>query len=88
MMLKPWVRETMQRHFGQNIYSLPLDGDMHMVYYRKDVFQANGLAAPKTWDDYLAAAKALQGKDLNGDGEADYGDLNLRCHARVRRRPP
>jgi predicted acyltransferase len=23
MMLKPWVRETMQRHFGQNIYSLP-----------------------------------------------------------------
>ena len=28
---------------------------------------------PKTWDDYLAIAKAFQGKDLNGDGKADYG---------------
>ena len=31
------------------------------------------LKPPKTWDDYLADAKALNGKDLNGDGTPDYG---------------
>ena len=32
-----------------------------------------GLAPPKTWDDYLAIAEHFHGKDLNGDGKADYG---------------
>ena len=52
---------------------LTLDGDFHMMYYRSDIFKANNLKAPQTWDDYLAAAKALHGKDLNGDGTPDYG---------------
>ena len=32
-----------------------------------------GLEPPKTWDDYLAIAAHFNGKDLNGDGKADYG---------------
>src|SRR5512145_229509 len=55
------------------VYSIPLDGDMHMVYYRIDSLAEAGLEPPKTWDDYLNVAKTLHGKDLNGDGEADYG---------------
>jgi len=55
------------------IYSIPLDGDIHTVYYRKDSLAAAGLQPPQTWDDYLAVAKALNGKDLNGDGTPDYG---------------
>ena len=31
------------------------------------------MAPPKTWDEYLTVAKKYQGKDLNGDGVADYG---------------
>ena len=31
------------------------------------------MAPPKTWDDYIAIAKAFQGKDLDGDGKPDYG---------------
>ena len=31
------------------------------------------MAPPKTWDDYLAIADHFNGKDLNGDGKADYG---------------
>jgi multiple sugar transport system substrate-binding protein len=46
---------------------------MHMVYYRIDSLKDAGLEPPKTWDDYLAVAKALNGKDLNGDGTPDYG---------------
>jgi multiple sugar transport system substrate-binding protein len=55
------------------VYAIPLDGDFHMVYYRTDILQKDGLEPPKTWDDYLAIAKAEQGKDLNSDGKPDYG---------------
>jgi multiple sugar transport system substrate-binding protein len=44
-----------------------------MVYYRSDLLKEAGMSAPKTWDDYLAIAKAFQGKDLDGDGKPDYG---------------
>ena len=39
---------------------ITLDGDFHMMYYRKDVLEAAGLKAPTTWDEYLAVAKAVQ----------------------------
>jgi multiple sugar transport system substrate-binding protein len=34
-----------------------------LLAYRKDVFEANGIAEPKTWDDVLAAAERLNGRD-------------------------
>ncbi|HEX9561431.1 MAG TPA: extracellular solute-binding protein, partial [Candidatus Dormibacteraeota bacterium] len=48
-------------------------GDFQMVYYRTDLLQKDGLQPPATWDDYISIAKHFQGKDLNGDGKADYG---------------
>ncbi|MEZ4629398.1 MAG: extracellular solute-binding protein [Deinococcales bacterium] len=54
-------------------YTIPLDGDFQMVYYRTDVLAANGFSAPTTWDDYLDIAAAVHGQDMNGDGEPDYG---------------
>jgi multiple sugar transport system substrate-binding protein len=68
----PFFRDFSQKYNGK-VYMLTLDGDFHMMYYRSDIFKANNLKAPATWDDYLAAAKALHGKDLNGDGTPDYG---------------
>jgi multiple sugar transport system substrate-binding protein len=68
----PFFRDFSQK-YNNKVYMLTLDGDFHMMYYRSDIFKQNGLSAPKTWDDYLAAAKALHGKDLNGDGTPDYG---------------
>jgi multiple sugar transport system substrate-binding protein len=44
-----------------------------MAYYRSDLLKQAGMQPPKTWDDYLAIAKAFNGKDLNGDGKPDYG---------------
>jgi multiple sugar transport system substrate-binding protein len=63
------------------IYSIPLDGDFIMVYYRSDILAQEGLDPPKTWDDYLTVAKTLHGKDLNGDGEADYGSCIAKAKA-------
>lgn len=68
----PFFRNFSATYAG-DIYTIPLDGDFHMVYYRKDLADEAGLKAPETWDDYLAMAKAFHGKDLNGDGDPDYG---------------
>jgi multiple sugar transport system substrate-binding protein len=70
--IAPFFRDFSQQYNGKT-YMLTLDGDFHMVYYRTDVLKDAGVEPPKTWDDYLAAAKALNGKDMNGDGTPDYG---------------
>ena len=67
--------------FGGKIYTIPLDGDFHMVYYRTDLLQEAGLNPPETWDDYLAIAKEFHGKDLNGDGDPDYGSCISKARA-------
>jgi multiple sugar transport system substrate-binding protein len=59
--------------FGGKIYALPMDSDVLSVYYRADILEKDGVAPPKTWDEYLTIAKKYQGQDLNGDGVADYG---------------
>lgn len=56
-----------------DVYTIPLDGDFQMVYYRTDVAAELGLDPPQTWDDYLVFAEAANGMDMNGDGEGDYG---------------
>jgi len=59
--------------FGGSTYTVPLDGDFHMVYYRKDLLEAAGMEPPATWDEYLEVAEHFHGQDLNDDGTADYG---------------
>jgi len=68
----PFFRDFSATYEGR-IYTIPLDGDFHMGYYRSDLLQEAGLQPPKTWDEYLEIAKFFHGKDLNGDGDADYG---------------
>ncbi len=70
--IAPFFRDFSATHNGR-IYSVPLDGDFQMVFYRIDHLDAAGLKPPQTWDEYLTIAKALHGRDLNGDGEPDYG---------------
>ena len=67
-----FFRDFSEKYNGK-IYMLTLDGDFHMMYYRKDLLEEAGLEVPKTWDEYLAVAKALNGKDMNGDGTPDFG---------------
>ncbi len=70
--ISPFFRSFSTQYQGKT-YLLTLDGDFHMIYYRTDVLKAAGLKPPKTWDEYLAVAKTVHGKDMNGDGKADYG---------------
>jgi multiple sugar transport system substrate-binding protein len=68
----PYFRDFGQKIGGKNKV-LMVDGDFQMVYYRKDVLDAAGVAVPKTWEDYIAAAAKIHNTDMNGDGTPDYG---------------
>jgi len=68
----PFFRNFSATYNGK-IYTIPLDGDFQMVYYRSDLLDQAGLQPPRTWDDYLEIAKTFHGQDLNGDGNYDNG---------------
>jgi multiple sugar transport system substrate-binding protein len=68
----PFFRDFSASYEG-SIYTIPLDGDFHMGYYRTDLLAEAGMEPPKTWDDYLEVAATFHGQDLNGDGDPDYG---------------
>ena len=70
--IAPFFRDFGASYRGR-IYTVPLDGDFQLVYYRSDILEAAKLEPPRTWQDYLRIAKTLHGKDFNGDGEADFG---------------
>jgi len=70
--IAPFFRDFSATFAGQ-IYTIPVDGDFQMVYYRTDLLQQAGLKAPQTWQDYLKIAQTFNRKDLNGDGKPDFG---------------
>jgi multiple sugar transport system substrate-binding protein len=61
----PFFRNFSATYNGKT-YLVPLDGDFHMLYYRTDILDKAGLKPPKTWDEYLEVAKALNGKEVDG----------------------
>ena len=57
---------------GGEVWGLP-DWALHQeVWYRKDLFAAAGLKVPRSWDELLAAAKALNKPGPDGKPEV-YG---------------
>ena len=42
------------------VYAVPQDTGPMALYYRKDLFDAAGIAAPTTWEEYYQAAVALK----------------------------
>jgi len=70
--IAPYFRDFNQKVEGST-YFITIDGDFQMVYYRTDVLDEAGLEPPKTWEEYLNVASKIHGKDMNGDGEADFG---------------
>jgi len=45
--------------FDGKTYVLPSEGDTAWLWYRKDLFEKAGLKPPETWEEFYAAAKAL-----------------------------
>jgi multiple sugar transport system substrate-binding protein len=47
-------------------YGLPLLGFPHLMHYRKDWFEEEGLKPPTTWEELYGVAQKLQGKKKDG----------------------
>ena len=61
-------------HVGDGLYGLPQDSGPMAMFYNKEVFDKYHIAVPKTWDEYVAAAKKLHAADPTKYITNDSGD--------------
>ncbi|HEX6526322.1 MAG TPA: ABC transporter substrate-binding protein [Streptosporangiaceae bacterium] len=54
--------------YGGALHALPWYLDAGMLYYRKDLLQAAGIAVPTTWDEVVTGAQKLLGTGKVSDG--------------------
>ncbi len=68
-----------QRFGGKDLYLIPgLHGGSVILFYRKDLLKQAGLQVPKTWAEYLAAAKAMNANGAAGNSMiAKSGDVSM-----------
>ncbi len=59
--IAPVYRDN-QMKVGDTIYGFPDDGDVFLFYYRKDIFDENGLQPPKTWAEFDRIGQQLTDK--------------------------
>jgi multiple sugar transport system substrate-binding protein len=59
--IAPVYRDN-QMKVGDTIYGFPDDGDVFVFYYRKDIFEENGLEVPKTWAEFAEIGQQLTDK--------------------------
>ena len=70
---------TKQQFGGKDVYLIPgLHGGAVVLFYRKDLLKAAGLEVPKTWAQYVAAAKKLNTGGVAGNSMiAKSGDVSM-----------
>lgn len=77
------IYRRLYMHYDGHDYGMVYDGDAHLLFYRKDLFEkyneeyrqkfGKDLKPPQTWEEYDRIAEFLT-RDLNGDGQTDlYG---------------
>jgi multiple sugar transport system substrate-binding protein len=62
---------------GGTVYGLPMDSGPMALYYNKEVFDKHRIAVPKTWTEYLDAARKLHAADPKAYITNDTGDAGF-----------
>ena len=62
---------------NDGIYALPQDSGPMAMFYREDVFTNLGLEIPTTWDEYIAAGKAIHAANPDAYITNDTGDAGF-----------
>lgn len=63
---------------GDRLYLIPgIHSGSCILFYRKDLLDAAGLTAPKTWEEYTAAAQALHTDEVAGNSMIGANDVSL-----------
>jgi ABC-type glycerol-3-phosphate transport system substrate-binding protein len=64
-----------QRHrqstYDQKILTIPLDGDVLLLYYRRDLFQQHNLTVPRTWEEYQTTAAYFHNQPWGGSNATE-----------------
>lgn len=68
----PWATET-----GEP-YAVPIIAVSHGIFYNQDMFAANGIEVPATWEDLMAASQKLLDAGITpfANGTKDAWDIN------------
>jgi multiple sugar transport system substrate-binding protein len=69
----PW--SSVQAEGG--VYGLPMDSGPMALFYNQELFNKHGIAVPKTWDEFLAAGRALKKADPKAYIANDTGDAGF-----------
>ncbi|MCL1964786.1 MAG: extracellular solute-binding protein [Firmicutes bacterium] len=72
--LEPWQNED------GSMFAVPFAAVSHVVYYNMDLFAANGLEVPATWEEFIAVCEALKAAGITplANGVKDEWDI-LEC---------
>jgi multiple sugar transport system substrate-binding protein len=63
---------------GEDLYLIPgIHSGSCILFYRKDLLEAAGVGVPTTWEDYLAAAQALNKDGVAGNCMIGANDVSL-----------
>jgi multiple sugar transport system substrate-binding protein len=62
---------------GNGLYGLPQDSGPMALFYNKEIFDQFGITVPKTWDEYIAAAKKLHAADPAKYITSDIGNAGF-----------
>lgn len=63
---------------GDKLYLIPgIHSGSCILFYRKDLLDAAGVAVPTNWEDYLAAAEKLTSGDVAGNCMIGANDVSL-----------
>jgi len=76
--VKSWFEPHMfeSTRYGDNYYGLPCSAIAFTLICNKEMFDAAGIAPPRTWSEFRRAAKRLT-RDIDGDGTTDQWGLVL-----------
>ena len=81
----PTYQDTVR--WAGRIYGIPLDGDVHTMYYRRDALEnaeyqerfettfGYPLGVPQTWEQYRDVAEFFHAWDWDEDGRLEYGAI-------------
>lgn len=59
----PWTWGQVDFNGSDGVYAIPQDTGPMALFYRKDIFDKLGIAAPATWDEYATAAEKIHADD-------------------------
>lgn len=68
------IEDGMLIRFGDEIMAIAFMVNAQHLFYRKDIFEANGIAVPTTWTELLSAAEDLRSAGIEHPYGAAFGN--------------